>query len=327
MTAQIWSSTNFADHCCPGPEVRVLLLGSSGFLGDHIGPALAQDETVELLRHFHQVPPRLGAGDAVRFDLSSSSADGLIEFFRRLVPDVIINAVGWTGSDPSQLDRLNNQLVQRLVAAASVAAPLCRFIQIGSAAEYGAGRPGVAVREGVEPHPTSAYGASKLSGSLHVIGAADRGELDGLVLRVFNPIGARMKAGSLPADAAARLDMAASAGAPVVRFGKLSDYRDFVDVRDVAAAVARAAGAIPLQSRVMNIGSGKATQVRGLVLALAGIAGFHGDIVEDDEGSHRSSAVPWQAADISRARQELAWQPRRPLEEALQDLFQSVVHA
>ena len=50
---------------------------------------------------------------------------------------------------------------------------------------------------------------------------------------------------------------------------------------------------------MLNVGRGEAVHTRHLVENLAAIAGFKGRIIESDDGSSRSSAVPWQRADIS----------------------------
>jgi nucleoside-diphosphate-sugar epimerase len=74
---------------------------------------------------------------------------------------------------------------------------------------------------------------------------------------------------------------------------------------------------------VLNIGSGLPTQVRELASLLVEAAGFGGHLDEAGDGSGRSAAVPWQAADVSAARAALGWRPRRTLAESVADLWQS----
>lgn len=278
---------------------------------------------ITLLRHANHSSDSSDSGDHLRLDLSRATTEDLAGVFNKLSPDAIINAVGWVGHEADMLQELNDELVARMLVAIARAAPSCRFVHLGSAAEYGAGPVGLAVTEATEARPLSAYCRSKLAGTRAVVGAAERGDVLGVVLRVFNPIGAGMAPGSLPADAAARLVSAASKGLATVEFGKLDEYRDFVDASDVGQAIAAAANSARIDSRIINVGSGTPTVVREVVRILAAIAGFEGQIVESGEGSRRSSAVPWQMADISQANRELGWRPQRGLHESLGQLMRS----
>jgi NDP-hexose 4-ketoreductase len=76
--------------------------------------------------------------------------------------------------------------------------------------------------------------------------------------------------------------------------------------------------------RLINIASARAVQVREVVNELVRISGFQGELIEENNlASNRSSAVPWQQADISRAL-ALGWEPRFTLQESLEDLWQAV---
>jgi nucleoside-diphosphate-sugar epimerase len=74
---------------------------------------------------------------------------------------------------------------------------------------------------------------------------------------------------------------------------------------------------------VLNIGSGHPTRVRELASLLVEAAGFTGHLDEAGDGSGRSAAVPWQAADVSAARAALGWRPRRTLTESVAGLWQA----
>nr|WP_322975328.1 NAD-dependent epimerase/dehydratase family protein [Actinacidiphila bryophytorum] len=109
--------------------------------------------------------------------------------------------------------------------------------------------------------------------------------------------------------------------------GDLGAYRDFVDVRDVAEAVALAATAPGPLPPVVNVGSGQATLVRDLAVELAGLCSFGGRITESGAGSERSAGVSWVRADIALAAAALGWQPLRTLHDALAALCHATVPA
>ena len=195
-------------------------------------------------------------------------------------------------------------------------------MHLGSAAEYGRVEPGEAVDEAAPPRPAAAYGATKLAGT-RLVELGRAAGLDAVVLRVFNPVGAGAPGSGLPGRVAAQLRQALAGGGDV-RLGPLDAVRDFVDARDVAAAVlAAAAAAGRCRTRCINVGSGTGVLTRTLVKELIGISGYSGPVHEDAPGSARSGDLLWQQADIARARQDLGWQPRHELAASLADLWEA----
>jgi nucleoside-diphosphate-sugar epimerase len=205
-----------------------------------------------------------------------------------------------------------------LCAALREAAPGARLVHLGSAAEYGPGTPGRRVTESGATAPAGPYGATKLAGTVAVTASG----LDAVVLRVGNPVGPGAPPTGLPGRVAALLADAGRDAEATLRLGDLSAYRDFVDVRDVAEAVALAATAPGPLPPVLNIGGGEAVPVRDLVRTLADAAGFRGRIVEEGAGgSARSADVSWQCSDITAARDALGWRPTRSLGVSLEALW------
>jgi nucleoside-diphosphate-sugar epimerase len=295
--------------------MRVLLLGATGFLGKHVGEALAAEPDVDLARQVHRTADET---DAVALDLAAAD-DGLVSLIASTIPDAVVNCAGTT-RDESQFDALNVQVVARLLSGLQAAAPRARLVHLGSAAEYGATPTGEPISETRAPLPVSSYGASKLAGTMLVTTAIESG-LDALVLRIFNPIGAGMPPGSLPGNTARLLREAIASGSTSISLGPLDDWRDFLAARDVGGAVVAALRLSGRGGSVINIGRGEAIQVRDLVRRLAAIAGFGGEVREDAAASTRSAAVPWQLADTTLARRLLGWEALRPLDEALHELW------
>jgi nucleoside-diphosphate-sugar epimerase len=207
-----------------------------------------------------------------------------------------------------------------LVRAMLQAGSPTRLVHLGSAAEYGRVEPGEAVDESAPPRPAAAYGATKLGGT-RLVELGQAAGLNAVVLRVFNPVGAGAPGSGLPGRVAAQLRQAL-AGGDDVRLGPLDAVRDFVDARDVAAAVLAAAAAPALPHAVINVGSGTGVLTRTLVKELIGISGYTGPVHEDAPGSARSGDLLWQQADIARARHDLGWQPRHDLAASLADLWE-----
>jgi nucleoside-diphosphate-sugar epimerase len=303
---------------------RVLVLGASGFLGAHIGAALAGDGRAgDMIGVARTADP--GRPDLRSVDLAAPDAplDALLSSVR---PDVVVNAAGRTAGTADELEALNVAAVERLLAALTRRSPGARLVHLGSAAEYGPGPAGRSTTETDEPRPQGPYGETKLAATQAVVAAAAAGR-DTVVLRVFNPLGAGMDAATLPGTAARRLAAARAAGEGRVSLGPLGAHRDFVAAADVATAVTAAAFGPGVPGGILNVGSGHARPVRDVVRLLAEAAGYTGEVVEADPGSARSGAVSWSQADVSRIAVVLGWAPRVSLEEAVTALWHSTTEA
>ena len=308
---------------------RLLVLGAGGFLGTHVRRALvvAGWDDVAFVSGSGGAPAGAaaaegGVGRWHRLDLATADRNALAPIVAAERPAAIVNCSGTGHGDAARLVRGNVVLVGELLAAIADGAPGARFIQLGSSAEYGAVQPGTPIDEETPPNPLATYGVTKLAGTELALAAGRAGVVDAVVLRVFNPIGSGMTPSSLPGRAAAALRGALAAGERRIALGSLEDHRDFVDVGDVAAAVVAALAAPgSIGPRILNVGSGRATRARDLVTQLATVAGFDGEIAEDQASSPRSSAVPWQQAAISSIASTLGWRPRRTLAQSIEDVW------
>ncbi|MER7915371.1 MULTISPECIES: NAD-dependent epimerase/dehydratase family protein [unclassified Streptomyces] len=290
--------------------MRILVLGGTGYLGRRV------TERVRALPGAHLLAGgRTGAEYTV--DLAADPTERLAKTLAAAAPDAVVNCAGATGGDPVTLAEVNARGPAVLCAALREAAPAARLVHLGSAAEYGPGTPCAAVTESAPARPVTSYGATKLAGTLAVTSAG----LDAVVLRIGNPVGPGAPPASLPGRMGALLRAAGSDPGAVLRLGDLSAYRDFVDVRDVARAVALAVTAPGPLPPVLNIGGGGAVPVRDLVHGLARLAGFRGTLAEDGDGSARSAQVSWQCSDIGAAERALGWRPAHGLDDALAALW------
>ncbi|MFI0036681.1 NAD-dependent epimerase/dehydratase family protein [Streptomyces mutabilis] len=291
--------------------MRILVLGFTGYLGGHVAERLRALSGARVLGG-----GRSPAAD-VPVDLATDSAERLARALAEADVDTVVNCAGATGGDPVALAELNARGPAVLCAALRRTRPAARLVHLGSAAEYGPGAGRVAVAESAPTRPVTAYGATKLAGTVTVATS----DLDAVVLRVGNPVGPGAPSTGLPGRVTGLLRAAGQDPEAVVPLGDLSAFRDFVDVRDVARAAERAVTAPGPLPPVLNIGGGEAVPVRRLVRTLADIAGFRGRIEEQGAGSARSEQVSWQCSDITAARTALDWRPSYSLDESLAALW------
>ncbi len=295
--------------------MKLLVIGGSGFLGRHVSDQARQSghEVITASR-----TPRRGSH--LRLDLAQDDAARIASLIAGCAPDAVVNCAGATTGPAEVMASINITGSYTLARAMIEAQRPARLIHLGSAAEYGSTDPCVPVTESAPPQPAGLYGATKLAATRLVELARSAG-LPAVVLRVFNPVGARAPASCLPGAVAAGLQRAAATGGDL-RLGPLGAVRDFVDARDIADAVLAAAGAATLPPPVINIGSGTGVPVRALVKELLAISGSSAVIREDAAGSPRSAGMSWQQADIGTARRELGWRPRCSLTDSLRSLWE-----
>jgi nucleoside-diphosphate-sugar epimerase len=298
--------------------VGLFVIGATGFLGTHVRQRAAA-AGLDMVTASRSAPVALTSD--MRLDLATDGAPRIAALLAEIKPDVVVNCAGAISGPPDALAEANITGPAALVQAMLVAGSPARLIHLGSAAEYGRGEPGVPVDERSATWPVGLYGVTKLAGT-RVVEVGRAAGLDAVVLRVFNPVGPGAPPSSLPGRLAALVSQTLASGAPV-RVGPLDAVRDFVDARDVADAVLAAATASALPHPVINVGSGRGVPARALVDELLAITGHAGEVHEDTAGSTRSADVPWQEADVTQARQDLSWLPRRTLTTSLTDLWEA----
>ncbi|TDC85170.1 NAD(P)-dependent oxidoreductase [Micromonospora sp. KC606] len=293
--------------------MNVLLFGASGFLGRHIRQRLAEEMTVH--------SPTRQECDLVTVDVRALAA-----LLTRKRPDAVVVAAGRIVGCGHEFVLAHTAAVAKLVDAMNLAASGARLVRIGSAAEYGAVPHGHAVREDDPADPVGEYGLSHLAATRLVERAVTAGRLDAVVLRVFNPIGPGLPAGNLLGRTAARLCEAIAQGDVRLPLGLHDTWRDFVDVRDIAAAVHAALRPEFPGAVVFNIGSGRAVGTPEVVRLLADVAGFTGEITSGDfaPDAARSAAVSWMCADLTRSAELLGWSPRHGLADSLTTVWADV---
>jgi nucleoside-diphosphate-sugar epimerase len=164
-----------------------------------------------------------------------------------------------------------------------------------------------------EEHPTdppNAYLASKLFGE-QLVGNASHDGLDGVSLRISAPVGPAMpRARMLPVFVRRAL-----AGEPLTVLGEGTRRQDYVDARDVAAAVELAL-ARPT-SPILNVAAGRS--VGNLELARRCIALLGSGSAIEHRGVDPDDGVAWEVS-IERARSELGWEPEHDIEGVIAEL-------
>jgi UDP-glucuronate 4-epimerase len=229
--------------------------------------------------------------------------------------DGVLHLAGLAGvrpsfADPARYAKVNVEGTANLFDAAEREGASL-FLLASSSSVYGNATPLPASEDAPAVVPESPYAASKRSAEL-VCAAMSRKATTMRCpsLRFFTVYGPRQR----PEMAITSFLRRILAGAPITVFGDGSMKRDFTHVDDIVRGVLAAVERAPVGHRAYNLGSGSPITLSDLVAAMGRAAGATATI---QRAPVPLGDVDATFADISRARAELGWQPRVPLEQGL----------
>ena len=301
----------------------MLITGITGFAGSHLAERLVADGAEVHGLAFEEPPfPNLAAvADQItvhRGDITS--VDAVRAALVASDPEVVIHLAGiavptQAARDPAMAVRVNVLGTAALVSA--LEGSDARLVVASSAEVYGAPVSPL-VNEDAVAQPANPYAATKLAAEALALGSGDRTVV---VLRPTNQIGPRQHP-ELAASAFAKQIAEAEAKQTdaVVRHGSLDARRDFLDVRDMADAYARAADITARGTHVFNVGTGRAVGIDEILKTLVALARIP-IRTELDPARVRSGSASSFALDGSRFRARTGWEPKIALETSLRDLL------
>lgn len=326
--------------------MRVLVTGAQGFLGRTIAADwLMHDSSAVVLglgrspriegfagpasdpgrSGAAQLPPALRAALAsprysyVQADvLDATSLRRIVQEFR---PDVVVHlAARLKEDDAAELVRVNVEGTVNILLATTELSTPPRLLLGSSGAVYG--QPDtLPLREDTPFGAASGmYALTRRAAEDAAFLLAKRHGLDVRVARIFNPIGPGLDVRHLPARVAAGLaEIVQGHREPLLHLGPLDSTRDFIDARDVAAAL-RLVALQGVSGGIYNVGSGCETSVETVVRGLVAAAGLSSQ-VQLQSSPRAPGDVLRHVADISRL-EALGFLPRYALPETLQHLME-----
>ncbi len=298
---------------------RVLVTGALGFVGPHLVRALRDAQ--------HEVwcSDRRG-GDSpthVACDLTDAGETRAMVTHTRpqqVVHLAAVSSVARSFSEPQ------HALQNNLLAACNLFEALrgldgVRVLVVGSAEQYG-NVPAEALPVGEEHpfEPASPYAVSKVAQEYLALQYARAYDMHVVLTRSFNHSGPGQSDDFVLASFARQIAEAeAGRREPVLRTGNLDVARDFLDVRDVAAAYV-ALLARGTSGQAYNVCSGRAHRLRELLDHYRSEARV--DVrVEPDPERMRPADLPVLQGDPAKLRAATGWAPQFEIQQTLRDVL------
>ena len=288
--------------------MRVLVLGSGGFIGGHVASVLSS------LNH-----------DVVRADIANPSggnvdflvdaeAPDFLSLFKLAEVAACVNCIGAANVQDSFLNplsdyTLNTYRVAQMLDAIRQMSPSTKFINLSSAAVYGNPTSDLPIKETSPLNPVSPYGIHKLNAESLCREYASIFECQTISLRVFSAYGPNLRK-QLFWD----LYKKSRENEKVELFGTGDETRDFIFVDDLANAIDVLLKEAEFDGRAVNLASGVSTSIRTAAQVYLDALGVDKPIVFTGVG-RTGDPVCWQA-DMSYLN-SLGFVPRYDLQSGL----------
>jgi UDP-glucose 4-epimerase len=308
---------------------RVLVTGGAGFIGSHVSEQfLDRGWTVDIVDDFisgkrENVP----AGATLHtLDVRSADAASLVQKggFDAIVHLAAQIDVRKSVADPVNDANINVVGTLNLLEALrkSARSKNCRFVFVSTGGALYGDFVTPPNEEVFPKDPESPYAISKLSAELYLAYSGRVHGMDVAALRCGNVYGPRQdphgEAGVVAIFSGRILD-----GRPLTIFGDGRQTRDYVYVKDVAAAAFQAVtGTLPkqerLDSRAFNIGTGVGTSVNELASTLLRVGG---ETVPVEHAPPRPGEQQHSFLSVEKAAKQLGWKAAVSLEKGLAESF------
>ncbi len=304
--------------------LNVFVTGAAGFIGSHVAEALlSRGDTVCGLDNFDPFYDRAlkeknlaSLRENARFSfVEADIRDGgaLARWEKEVRADALIHLAAKAGVRPSVADPAGyadvnvNGTIRVLEWARGREVPKMLFAS--SSSVYGGNRKVPFSEHDFVDHPVSPYAATKKAGELLCHTYSHLYSMNVVALRFFTVYGPRQR----PEMAICKFTRQILEGTEIDLYGDGSSRRDYTYIDDIVSGVLGALDA-PSGYRVYNLGESATISLSDLVALLEKACGRP---AFRRQRPPQPGDVPITYADISRARKEIGYDPRTPIDQGV----------
>ena len=295
-------------------SMKILVTGGAGFIGSHLVKALVEagysvrvldNLSTGSLENLRGLSLDFVKGDVRNYDEVEKAVKGM----EAVVHLAALIDVSESVEKPLDYLEVN---VKGTLNVARASRNVDTVIFSSSCAVYGEPEK-LPIDEDHRINPKSPYAASKAGGEAYIISYANLYGYRPVILRFFNVYGPKQSRAY--SGVITEFIRRAARGDPPIIYGDGEQTRDFIHVRDAVDAVVRSLKSNA--SGIYNIGSGKATKISELAYLVLKTMNINALPVymPPRPGDIRNSV-----ADIKKAKEELHFEPKIPLERGIEML-------
>jgi len=308
---------------------RLFITGIGGFVGKYLSQELCNRDfaITGMLAPGESLTP--GVAECCQSEVVADLLDiSTLEMaLREHKPEVIVHLAAASAPSksfaaPRFFYDLNVRGTQQLMEAIRRHSPESRLVLFSSSEVYGYVTPEeLPLRESSQLRPANPYAVTKVACHMHARQYALNFGLSITEVRPFNMIGPNQTLGFVLPDFASQVaEIIAGNLEPTIKVGRLSDQRDFLDIRDAVRAIADVVQ-YGHPGETYNICSGRSVSVSHLLDLLLENAAMKIHI-EQDEARMRPSKMPTLYGCNSKVSALAGWSPQVPLQQTVAETLQ-----
>lgn len=285
--------------------MRVLILGSEGFVGQNLAAGLGRSHTIlcadQVEKSIHDNYTRFDITDIASVLGAVKGADVVIDLAAHALTSSLEDIV--TNARVNILGLLH-------VLEACKKNDIKKIIFTSASSMIGAPK-SFKVPEDHPASPKTAYGITKLASEHYLRLYSEMFRVNHVIFRFFNIYGPFQKNGLVPA-----IYQRAVSGQPVTIFGKGDQIRDYVYIKDVIPFFERAVSSGIADNSTFNLGTGRGSTIIQVVEAISKILGKE---VSKEYKPERVGEIGNFVADTSRLLSTFGDQPTTTIEAGLRE--------
>lgn len=306
------------------------MTGVTGFVGSHLTEELLRRnwEVVGLIPPEERIDPQIAGFQEIRVIRGSIlDPDGLaVHLEESGVTEVIHlaaeSAPSKSFSLPQRFFDVNVLGTQYLFEAVRNSGSVNRVTFVTSSDVYGIVSPELMpITEDTPPAPLNPYAASKAACHHIARQYSMNFDLEVVEVRPFNMVGPRQAPGFVLPDWSKQVaDINKNRSRPIISVGRLTDQRDFVDVRDAACAFADIVET-GNSGELYHISSGTGTLIKDLLDKLLSFSEVDIEVKQNPD-LLRPTKMPVVIGSNRKIKELSGWAPKIPLNQTIEDTLE-----